>query len=70
MRQCQVVLQNLNETLSAFRLGNADSWNQVFPDGTTRRQISFQNLVIAFMDDGDLDPVIVFHVCMWIMRRL
>ena len=39
VRQCRVVLQNLNETLSAFRLGNADSWHQVFTDGMTRRQI-------------------------------
>ena len=28
-------------------------------DGTSRRQIAFQNLVIALMEDGQLDPVIV-----------
>ena len=65
MRQCRVVLQNLNDTLSAFQLGNADSRNQVFTDGTTRRQISFQNLVIALMEDCDLDPVIVSS-CMYV----
>ena len=65
MLQCRVVLQNLNENLSAFRLGNADSWHQVFTNGTTCRQIEFQNLVIALMEDGDLDPVIVSS-CMYV----
>jgi hypothetical protein len=59
VRQCRTVLQNLNETLSALRLGKADTWHQLFTDGTTRRQIAFQNLVIALMVDGKLDPVIV-----------
>jgi len=59
VRQCRTVLQNINETLAALRLGNADSWHQLFTDGTTRRQIAFQNLVIALMEDGKLDPVIV-----------
>ena len=65
VRQFRVVLQNLNETLFAFRLGNDDSWHQVFTDGTTRRLISFQNLVISLMEDGDLDPVI-FSPCMYV----
>lgn len=67
VRECRVVLQNVNETLSAFRLGNADTWHQVFTDGTTRRQIAFQNLVIALMEEegGNLDPVIVSS-CMYV----
>ena len=59
VRQCRTVLQNLNETLSALRLGKAESWYQMFTDGTSRRQIAFQNMVIALMEDGTLDPVIV-----------
>ena len=59
VRQCRTVLQNLNETLAALRLGNASTWHQLFTDGTTRRQIAFQNLVIALMEDDKLDPVIV-----------
>ena len=69
MRQCRVVPQNLNENLSAFRLGHADSWHQVFTDGTTRRQIAFQNIVIAFMEDGDLDSVIV-PPCMYVENEM
>ena len=52
-------LQNINKTLSAFQLGNADSWHQVFTDGTTRRQITFQNIIIALMEDGELAPIIL-----------
>ena len=59
IRSCRVVLQNMNETLAALRLGKAESWHQLFTDGTSRRQIAFQNLVIALMEDGKLDPVIV-----------
>ena len=51
--------------LSAFRLRTADLWHQVFTDGTTRWQIAFQNLVIALMEDGNLDPVIVSS-CMFV----
>ena len=34
--ECRIVLQYLNETLSALRLGSADTWHQVFTDGTAR----------------------------------
>ena len=63
--KCQVVLQIVNETLSAFILGNAETWNQLFKDGTSRRQISLQNLVIYLMENDGLDPVIVSS-CMYV----
>ena len=53
------MLQDHNETLSALRLGNAATFHQLFTDGTTRCQIAFQNLVIALMEDGKFNPVIV-----------
>ena len=64
VRQCRVVLNYINETMSAFQLGNADLRHQFFTDGTTHRQIVFQNLVIVLMEDGDLDPFIVLS-CMY-----
>ena len=30
VRECRIVLQNLNKTLSALRLGSADTWHYVF----------------------------------------
>ena len=59
VRECPIVLQNLNETLSALRLGSADTWNSVFTDGTARRQIAMQNLFVALMEDVHLDAIIV-----------
>ena len=65
LRQCRVVVQNMNSTLAALRLGEAYEWHQLFTDGTSQRQIAFQNLVIAVMDDSNLDPVIVYS-CMFL----
>ena len=65
VRQCCVVVQNMNSNLAALRVGEADKWHQLFTDGTSRIQIAFQNLVIAFMVDYKLDPVIVYS-CMFL----
>ena len=62
VRSCRIVLQNLNETLAAYRLGLAQEWHQLFTDGTSRRQIKMQNLVIAVEKEDNaakLDPVLV-----------
>ncbi len=56
---CQVVLQNLNETLATLRLGRSEEWFQLFPDGTSHQQIAMQNLVIALRENGQLNNVIV-----------
>ena len=59
LRQCSVVVKNLKSTLAALRLGEADERHQLFTDGTSKRRIAFQNLVIAVMVDSKLNPVIV-----------
>ena len=53
--KCRVVVQSLNDMLSACILGKAENWHQIFADGTTRRHITFQNLVIGLMTDGDFE---------------
>ena len=58
IRKCRVVLENLNLMLAGKRLGEATSWHQLFTDGTTRRQIAFQNLVIGLMDGDEFNSVI------------
>ena len=63
--ECRIVLQNLNETLSELQLGSADTWNQVFTDGTARLHIEMQNIVVVFREDGHLDAVIVSS-CMYV----
>ena len=34
VRQCRVVVQNLNYNLAALWVGDADEWHQIFTDGT------------------------------------
>ena len=65
VRKWRVVLHNVNETLSAFWLGNAETWHQLFTDGNSWRKIDFQNIVISLMENGGLDLVIVSS-CMYV----
>jgi hypothetical protein len=58
IRQCRVVLQNLNEMLAAYRLGLAEKWIELFTDGTACRQMAFQNLVIGLMNGDSFESVI------------
>ena len=58
VRKCRVAVQNINDMLDNCRLGKSYNWHQIFTDGTTRRQIKFQNLVIGLMKDGYFESVI------------
>ena len=51
VRECRVVVQIIGETIAAIKLANTEKWGQLFTDGTTRRQIAFQNLVVGLMDE-------------------
>ena len=50
-------MQNLNKLLTAYRLGNAPEWTELFTDGTTR-QIAFQNVVIGLRNVDKFEQVI------------
>ena len=56
--KCRVVVKNLNDMLATCRPGKTDNWHQIFTDGTTRSQITSQNLVIGLMADGNFESVI------------
>ena len=60
VRQCQVVVQVLGETITAVKLASAEKWDQLWADATSRRQTSFQALIIGIMgEDDNIDPVVV-----------
>ena len=62
VRMCRTVVQVLGETMVAIRLGRANFWQQLFTDGTSRRQTSFQNIVIGLKSESEdkvLDPIVV-----------
>eukprot|EP00956_Cyclotella_meneghiniana_P033421 scaffold95984_cov36-Cyclotella_meneghiniana.AAC.1 len=60
IRQCRVVVEIMGETVTALKLGSADSWKQLWTDATTRRQIPFTALIIGLLgEEEDIDPVVV-----------
>ena len=65
VRKCRVVVQNLNEMLAAFRLSKEERWHQLFTDGTTRRQVAFQNMVIG-ISNGDKFESIIASSCIYL----
>ena len=69
VRKCCVFVQNLNSMLAACNLGKAENYHQIFTDSTTRRQITFHNLLIGLMTDGDFESVI-FSSCIWLKNEI
>lgn len=60
IRRQRTVVQVIGETVAAIKLGNAVSWDQIFYDETTRRQIPFQAMVVGLMGaDFELDEFIL-----------
>lgn len=61
VRECRVVVEVIGETITAIRLANAEKWDQLWTDATTRRQIPFTALIIGMLDgeDNKIDPVVV-----------
>ena len=58
VQECRTVVQVLNDLLSAYKLGMKEKWHQLCTDGTTRRQIAFQYLVIGLITNKGFDSVI------------
>ena len=59
VRECRFVLQILNDLLGAYKLGMNATWKQLCTDGTTRRQIGFQSLLIGLLTKKGFESVIV-----------
>ena len=53
VRECRVVVQVLGETITAVKLASAEKWDQLWADATSRRQTSFQALIIGIMGEDD-----------------
>ncbi len=47
----------VTKTLAAYQLGRADSYEQLFTDGTSRRQTAIQNAVVGILTDGGFKMV-------------
>lgn len=44
IRRARTVLLVIVQTLAAYRIAKADKWEQMFTDGTARRQVSFHRI--------------------------
>lgn len=51
VRRARTVLYVIVQTLAAYRLGKSKKWRQGFTDGTGRRQVEMQNLLIDIEED-------------------
>ena len=48
------------ETLAALQLAQKEQWHQLFTDGTGRRQVALETILIALENDaGELKPLIL-----------
>ena len=51
IRKCRTILRIVGETLTSYQLAKQGKWKQLFTDGTSRRQVSLQNLIINIIED-------------------
>ena len=62
VRRARSVLLVIVQTLAAYRLAKASKWVQFFTDAASRRQISFQNLVISIEEDDSSGKTLIIVV--------
>ena len=51
--------------MAALKLAKAVKCNQLFIDATSRRQISFQALIVGIMDDDGMIDLVVVSSCIF-----
>ena len=60
VRECRPVVEVIGETIAAIKLADAGSWDQLWTDATTRRQIPFTALIIGVLGNSEkIDPIVV-----------
>ena len=61
VRGCRIIAQIIVETIAGIKLARIESWEQLFTDGTSWRQVSFQNIIIGLLtnETETLDPLYV-----------
>ena len=64
IHECRSVLGYITTTLATFQLAQEKSWKQLFTDGTTRRGLDIENLVIGVMTDGGFKCITVSNSVM------
>jgi hypothetical protein len=61
VRECCVLVEVMDETLTAIKLATVPQWSQLWTNSTTRRQILFTALIIGVLaESGDINPVVIW----------
>ena len=69
VRSCRVIVEVIGETITAIKLTRAATWNQLWTNTTTRRQIPFTAVIVGLIEDDDtIDPVVVLS-CIFLMEN-
>ena len=60
IRECRIKVEVIGETITALRLASSKSWDQLWTDATSRRQVPFTALIVGMLDDdNNIDPLVV-----------
>ena len=59
IRSYRTALRVIGETLTSYRLGKQEKWQQLFTHGTSRRQITLQILIISIVEDNTFTPLVL-----------
>ena len=60
VRECRPIVEVIGETIAAIKLADAGTWDQLWTDATTRRQIPFTALIIGVLGNNEkIDPIVV-----------
>ena len=62
IKEYRTVLRILGETLPSHRLAKAKDWAQLFTDGTSRRKVALQNLIVSVVESEEIKPLILSSV--------
>ena len=63
IRNCRSILANVTQTLAAYEIAVADSIEQSYTDGTSRRQTAMQNFVVRIIRNGGETRRITLSSC-------
>ena len=59
IRYCRTILLHVTKTLAAYEIANSQYFEQLFTDGTSRRQTDMQNVVVGILKDSGFRRIIL-----------
>jgi hypothetical protein len=57
VRSCRSILVHVTKTLAAYLIAKAEKFDEIFSDGTSRRQTAIQNLIVRFLTESGFKTI-------------